>query len=580
MMHRFFLKRLKVWSSLLLIPTGLLFICIMILTATSQLQTIKETTQSTTDDFCLNLESTMDVCTSQQEMITLNSQLLLSMRKILYNRETTYTDYVFLNSIKTFLGSISASHPLVDSLYLYLDDNNIFFSSDKTIRFLSSDVDAGWYDIYTSLPEDQDTYIVSREMKTSTSSTSENVLTVYKRFSYLDGVMVSNLSLKELEKMMSAKSTSWKHGMFLLDSGQNLLASQGFSSVPDFSEVDLSTLTDGFHWEKVDHHFYLTYMIYQPTYRYYSVQLVPVSAIILYCAQNLLLPLIMLLFALFIIFLFSYQITRDNFRQIQSVIDLFGNAEKGIYPAEKDSPADQPDDEYSLIMNNVIRIFLNTTFLNSQLAEQKYKKQAAELSALQLQINPHFMVNTLQTLDFEVYKIAGGPSTANTIISNLSDILSYSLANPQVSVSIQDEITYIHKYVEIQRFRFPDSFYYFEEIHNSVLPHAFKRLLLQPLLENSISHGLRPGNRQGMVKIKIFKRDDWIHISITDNGVGIPKDKLQKLRSDLMSDASMRIGLDNVNKRLTLTYGSESALHIYSKEGLGTCVFFRIPVQI
>ena len=83
-----------------------------------------------------------------------------------------------------------------------------------------------------------------------------------------------------------------------------------------------------------------------------------------------------------------------------------------------------------------------------------------------------------------------------------------------------------------------------------------------------------------MVKIKIFKRDDWIHISITDNGVGIPKDKLQKLRSDLMSDASMRIGLDNVNKRLTLTYGSESALHIYRKEGLGTCVFFRIPVQI
>lgn len=134
------------------------------------------------------------------------------------------------------------------------------------------------------------------------------------------------------------------------------------------------------------------------------MQLVPVSAIILYCAQNLLLPLIMLLFALFIIFLFSYQITRDNFRQIQSVIDLFGNAEKGIYPTEKDSPADQPDDEYSLIMNNVIRMFLNTTFLNSQLAEQKYKKQAAELSALQLQINPHFMVNTLQTLDFEVYK--------------------------------------------------------------------------------------------------------------------------------------------------------------------------------
>lgn len=80
-----------------------------------------------------------------------------------------------------------------------------------------------------------------------------------------------------------------------------------------------------------------------------------------------------------------------------------------------------------------------------------------------------------------------------------------------------------------------------------------------------------------MVKIKIFARDGRIRVSVTDNGVGIPKEKLKKLRSDLLSDASARIGLDNVNKRLTLTYGSESALHIHSKEGLGTCVFFSIP---
>lgn len=578
MMHRFFLKRLKVLSSMLLIPTIVLFLCIMILTGSSQLQNLKETTQASTDDFSEELESTMHVCTSQQEMITLNSQLLLSMRKVLYTHETTYTDYVFLNSIKTFLGSISASHPLVDSLYLYLDDNNIFFSSEKTIRYLNRDTDASWYDIYTSLPETQDTYIVARQMNGNTAAVTKDVITVYKRFSYLDGVMVSNLSLDELENMMAAKSAFWKRGMFLLDKDQNLLAYQGVTSAPDLSAIDFSALTDCFHWKMIGHRLYLTYATYQPDYQYYTVQLVPVTSAFLYCAQNLIWPLIMLLFTIAIIFLFSYQITRDNFRQIQSVIDLFGNAEKGIYPTEKDTTDDQPDDEYSLIMNNVIRMFLNTTFLNSQLAEQKYKKQAAELRALQLQINPHFMINTLQTLDFEVYKIAKGPSTANTIISNLSDILSYSLADPQISVTIRDEITYIHKYVEIQKYRFLDSFYYFEEIDNSVLPHEFKRLLLQPLLENSISHGLRPADHQGMVKIKIFQRAGWIYVSITDNGVGIPRDKLQKIRADLASDAAARIGLDNVNKRLTLTYGPESSLHIHSKENLGTCVFFHIPV--
>ncbi len=579
MMHRFFLKRLKVLSSLLLIPTGLLFLCIMILTGTSQMRNIKETTRSSTENFSLDLESTINVCTSQQEMITFNSQLLLSMRKVLYTHETTYTDYVFLNSIKTFLGSISASHPLVDSIYLYLDDNSIFFSSEKTIRFLNSDADAGWYEIYESMPEDTDTYIVARQMNTSlASSVPEDVITVYKRFSYLNGVMVSNLSLEELEAMMTSNAAPWKRGLFLLDSDQKLLAYQGFSSAPDFTGTDLGTLTDGFHWVWIGHHLYLTYAQYQSDYCYYTVQLVPFSAVFLSCTKNLTGPLLMLLFTLFIIFLFSYQITRDNFDQIQSVIDLFSNAEKGIYPTEDDRPAGQPDDEYTLIMNNVIRMFLNTTFLNSQLAEQNYKKQAAELRALQLQINPHFMINTLQTLDFEVCKLAQGSSAANTIISNLSDILSYSLADPQVSVTIGDEITYIHKYVEIQKYRFLDSFYYFEEIDNSVLPHEFKRLLLQPLLENSISHGLRPANRQGMVKIKIFQREGWIHVSVTDNGVGIPRDRLASLRADLVSDTSTRIGLDNVNKRLTLTYGSESALHIHSKEGLGTCVFFHIPV--
>ena len=110
-----------------------------------------------------------------------------------------------------------------------------------------------------------------------------------------------------------------------------------------------------------------------------------------------------------------------------------------------------------------------------------------------------------------------------------------------------------------------------------MLPHDFKRLLLQPLLENSISHGIRPSGRQGMVKLKIFRRKDRIHVSVTDNGVGIPREQLLQLRKSLADDTASRIGLNNVNKRLVLTYGPGSALHIYSKEGLATCVFFSIP---
>lgn len=577
MMHRFFIKRLRDLSRALLIPAGILFLCIMLFSGAAQLRDVCNTTAASTSDFAQALEDTVDVCTSQQEMITLNSQLLLSMHKILYSKETSYTDYVFLNSIKSFLGSIVSSHSLVDSIYLYLDGYDVYFSSDKVTQHLDEDSDTSWYEIYASMPQEEDTFLLKRRMTGSGSSVSEDVITFYKRFSYLNGVMVSNLSVPSLQEVMSSELPSWKSGLFLLDREQNLLAFQGFAAAPDFTGTDLSALTGRFHFKWIDSAPYLTYVLYQADYGCYTVQLVPLASLILQCIRNLLWPFVMLLAALFIIFLFSYQITRDNFRQIQSVIDLFSDAEKGMYPLQQTDDSGQPENEYSLIMSNVIRMFLNTTFLNSQLAEQKYKKQAAELRALQLQINPHFMINTLQALDFEVRKLTDGSSAANVIISNLSDILAYSLGNPNANVTVRDDIEHVHKYIQIQKFRFPDSFYYFEEIDSSVLPHDFRRLLLQPLLENSISHGIRPLNRQGVVKLKIFHRKDRISVSVTDNGVGIPREQLLQLRKSLEDDTAARIGLDNVNKRLVLTYGPESALRIHSKEGLGTCVFFSIP---
>ena len=158
-------------------------------------------------------------------------------------------------------------------------------------------------------------------------------------------------------------------------------------------------------------------------------------------------------------------------------------------------------------MNNIITLFLNTTFLNSQLAEQKYQKKIAELTALQLQINPHFMINTLQSLIFEICQRSGTTSPEYRTIRNLSDILQYSLADPSQSVTVSDEINYIHKYIEIQKYRFPDSFIYYEDVDDSSLDVPFRRLLLQPILENSISHGIRPSGRKGLIKLHVYSRN-------------------------------------------------------------------------
>ena len=319
--------------------------------------------------------------------------------------------------------------------------------------------------------------------------------------------------------------------------------------------------------------------IFNDHYGLTFVLMTPLSTVIQNILNDLTWPLIIIIANSILVFILSLTTTKSNFSQIQYVIDLFDDAEKGIFPTN-DSPKQDVESEYDLILNNVIRLFLNTTFLNSQLAEQKYKKQVAELSSLQLQINPHFMVNTLQTLDFEVYKEVKKPTPVNTIIKNLSDILKYSLAPVDVPVTIDDELKNIRKYVQIQKYRFPDRFVVYEDAEDEIMSLPFKRLILQPLIENSITHGLRPVSGYGYIKIRIFVRNNRIRVSVIDNGVGMSRLKLKSLRENLSQDTSAgRIGLDNVNKRLILNYGVESRLRILSHEGLGTAISFSIPIS-
>ncbi len=106
-------------------------------------------------------------------------------------------------------------------------------------------------------------------------------------------------------------------------------------------------------------------------------------------------------------------------------------------------PENSNRDEYDVIMNNIIYLFLNTNHLNAQLKENEYKREHAEMMALQLQINPHFLFNTLQTVDMEVRKQGASPEEISTVIRCVSDILKYALSDPGEPVTVEEEIQYL-----------------------------------------------------------------------------------------------------------------------------------------
>ena len=586
MMHSFFLKRLKKYFTLLMIPSILLLVVILIISGTSQLRTLKRSSVDALDNMHAAFASIYEDICYQQNMMTVNPQLSLSLRKILMRRSSSYTDYVFLNSMKSILKTAAGSHPSVHSIYLYIDQYDNLLSSSDGVVPVADYYDNAWADLYAGLSDDEDNVVVRRVIPASSYSRETSVLTVFQRLTYIRGVIVLNIEERTFLDSMGAFLPASDYSLLVLDRRCAVLLSKIGANDSRLSELealpdraDLGNDAAKPYFSRVNGRYYLIAQAGDNSLDLDFLLLRPFSSVVSGVFAGLIAPLLIVVFIGMLILLLAWVNTRQNFRQINYVIQLFKDAEDGTLTAPLIHPS-QINNEYDLIINNVIRSFMNTTFLDKQLAEQRYEKQNAELTALQLQINPHFLMNTLQTLDFEVCKLTNSfHSPLSLIINNLSDILRYALAPIDDPVTVQDEIVNVRKYVEIQNFRFPDTIFVEYDVDEEALAIPFKRLLLQPLVENSISHGIRPAMRPGRIRVRIAIRSGQLNVRCTDNGVGIPQDRLEKLRDNLRKgDNNRNIGLNNVNRRLILNYGEGSALKVLSHEGLGTCIAFSIPL--
>ena len=205
--------------------------------------------------------------------------------------------------------------------------------------------------------------------------------------------------------------------------------------------------------------------------------------------------------------------------------------------------------------------------------EEKNLLAEAEIRALQAQINPHFLYNTLNTISFYV---RSNPETARKLIKYLSDYFRHSLNNPSKFISLAEEMRVIDCYIQLERARFSDRLsvtYDFSEdmLENLQIP----PLLLQPLVENAVIHGVIKREEGGTVRVGLIEHKTYNKIYVIDTGVGISRRKLKTLLID--RKRRDHIGLINVHQRLVSIFGERCGLHILSKEGKGTIVFANVP---
>lgn len=588
MKKKFFFKRVAIYLGMMLLPMILLFTAFCVLNLRTIDRDLKKQGRQTVDAVDVNFDLVLSNVLYQNDLLTSTTRMNLSLKRILTQSEMSYGDAVNIDSLLAILRSIKDSHEYVESIYLYTDGAARYFSSDKGIHTIDESTDSSWLDVYREIPKDSSSYIAPREISLGAEQVIP-VLSIYKRLLLQKGCIVVNIDVAKLEEILAKQISGREETVCLVNRDGDILAEQSAGSGENGAGEYIAQMKEqyGEGWQD-----YLkgldgvwvrtqTGTCLLSVGSYDEMEVYYVSAIsskartesIFATLQSFLAFLVL---DLCVVVFLAYLTTKRSFDQISYMISVFNEAEQGL-PVAK--PENSNRDEYDVIMNNIIYLFLNTNYLNTQLKENEYKREHAEMMALQLQINPHFLFNTLQTVDMEVRKQGTSPEEISTIIRCVSDILKYALSDPGEPVTVEEEIQYLKKYAVIQKFRFGDQFIIYYEVDDEVMNAAVFRLFLQPLVENSLLHGIRGSKQKGYIKVSIQKRGERLRCCVMDTGTGMTREEKAELVNRFSSDDAGGIGLANLYRRLVLRYGEESGLRVWTKKVWELRSAFIFPVN-
>lgn len=207
------------------------------------------------------------------------------------------------------------------------------------------------------------------------------------------------------------------------------------------------------------------------------------------------------------------------------------------------------------------------------------KQKHAQLKALQSQINPHFLYNTLESIRMRA--LVNGSKDVAEMIYLLSSLFRNSVKE-KFFISISEEIKYCKMYLELFNMRFMDNIKLTFDIKEDTANYGIIKHSIQPLIENYIIHGIDTERIDNLLTIRVFKHEDEIYIYIVDNGSGIPEEKLNHIKQYLKNpnvQNSSGLGLTNVNERIMLLFGSRYGIDIYSEYEKGTVVLLKLPAK-
>ncbi|WP_216639619.1 sensor histidine kinase [Virgibacillus phasianinus] len=264
-------------------------------------------------------------------------------------------------------------------------------------------------------------------------------------------------------------------------------------------------------------------------------------------------------------------------KPVNKLKTLMRNVEDGRFDMRFNS---KYNDEIGQLGNNYNRMIQEIERLIQLVYMEQKRKREAELKILQAQINPHFLYNTLDTIQWMAYEYKANKIVE--LVNALTTLFRIGLNKGNEIISVEDEVEHVESYLIIQMTRYESKLEYEINADKTVKEYKVLKLILQPLVENAIYHGIRNKRGKGKITILVTQKADMLILEVNDTGIGIQKDVLDRLNDTLKNKTDEQkkgFGLYNVSERIKLTYGSEYGLEVFSEYNEGTTVIAKLPIK-
>lgn len=282
----------------------------------------------------------------------------------------------------------------------------------------------------------------------------------------------------------------------------------------------------------------------------------------------------MIIFLSLIIVVYLSQIIYSPLEDILQIL----NYRDSIYDIEKN--AGNKKDESDFIIESIFKSIKNNEDIETELKQRIILLKRYQLIALQSQINPHFIYNTLNAINWLVLEQIGNKNDISKMIQYFSELIRSSIDEVDTFVSLKEEIEYCKKYLFIQKIKNNCKFNVRWNVPEQFLKCKMIKLLLQPIVENAIIHGGGQNEDFGIICINVTCEENILFIEVYDDGIGIPMDKILQIQKSMEQTTvkeNSHLGLRNVNQRIRLMFGDEYGIDISSTLYKGTSVTIKIP---